>query len=114
MKTERVDMGVVTVLRMEGDIDEGGVKDLRNALLNCLKDQRYNVIVNVENVNFISYMGIGVLVERLRQFRSYEGDLRLVGLNMYMQRMFRMGGITNLFEIYETEAQAVQEYQKAA
>ena len=104
----------VTLIRVMGDVDEDGVKDLRIALVNCLRDNGYNVVVNLSGMKFISYMGVGVLVERLRQFRSYNGDMKLVGLNLYTQRLFRMTGVTNLFETFETEAQAIGRKTKAA
>ena len=104
----------VTIIRVIGDVDEDGVKDLRIALVNCLRDNGYNVVVNLSGMKFISYMGVGVLVERLRQFRSYNGDMKLVGLNLYTQRLFRMTGVTNLFETFETEAQAMVRKTKAA
>ncbi len=114
LKIERVRQGDVTIIRVSGDVDEDGVKELRISLVNCLRDNGYNVIVNLSGMKFISYMGVGVLVERLRQFRSYNGDMKLVGLNLYTQRLFRMTGVTNLFETFETESQAVQGLQKAA
>ena len=114
LNIEKVRQGNVTIIRVSGDVDEDGVKELRIALVNCLRDNGYNVIVNLSGMKFISYMGVGVLVERLRQFRSYDGDMKLVGLNLYTQRLFRMTGVTNLFETFETESQAVQGLQKAA
>jgi anti-anti-sigma factor len=114
MKITRTDMGMVSVLRLQGDIDEDGVQDLRAALLECLKAKRYNLVANVAEVNFISYMGLGVLVERLRQFRAYEGDLKLVALNTYCERMFRMLGVTRVFDTHATEGQAVEAFKSAA
>ena len=107
-------MGMVSVLRLHGDIDENGVQDLRMALLECLKQKRSSVVVNMADVTFISYMGVGVLVERLRQFRAYEGDMKLVALNVYGERMFRMLGVTKLFDSFATEGQAVEAFKEAA
>ncbi|MBI5092376.1 MAG: STAS domain-containing protein [Candidatus Hydrogenedentes bacterium] len=114
MKIERLEMGPVTVLRLEGDIDEYGVKDLRASLLECLKAGRTNLVVNMSSVRFLSYMGLGVLVERLRQVRMCHGDMKLVGLNVYMERLFRMVGVTSLFETFDNEVQAVQIFREAA
>ena len=50
MNINRIDLGPVTVLRMEGDIDDRGANDLRTSLLDCLKDKRYNVIGNLEKL----------------------------------------------------------------
>ncbi len=112
IETRRADD--ITVVRVDGEVDEDGVRQLRIALVNCLRNNGYNVVVNLSGMKFISYMGVGVLVERLRQFRSYEGDMKLVGLNLYTQRLFRMTGVTSLFDVYESEADAIREYREAA
>jgi anti-sigma B factor antagonist len=114
MKTERFEMNGVTILRLAGDIDEGGIEPLRQSLMDCIQDQRYNVVVNMDAVKFVSYMGVGVLIERLRMFRSFGGDLKLSGINMYTERLFRMAGVHNVFSVHKNESQAIQEYQQAA
>ena len=114
MTIHRVDLGPVTVLRIEGDIDQDGVNDLRLSLLECLKAGRCNLVLNMVGLRFLSYMGLGVLVERVRQARACQGDIKLVGINLYVERLLRMVGVTALFEVYESEAQAVQVFQEAA
>jgi len=114
LRIEKIDQGLASVLRLEGEIDEDGVKELRIALLNCLKTGGSNVVVNLRDVGYISYMGIGVLVERLRQFRALNGDMKLVGISLYIERLFRMAGVKSLFDTYESEGQAVQVFQEAA
>lgn len=114
MNIERLENGAITVLRLDGDIDEDGQNVLRVRLMECLKDQRYHVVVNMEDVKFVSYMGVGVLVERLRQLRAQGGDLKLSGVNLYTQRLFRMVGVTKVFETFESESQAVQACREAA
>jgi anti-sigma B factor antagonist len=114
MNISRMEMGSATVLRIEGDIDEDGVNVLRIALLNCLKERRCRVVANLSGARYISFMGLGVLVERLRQLRLKGGDMKLVGVNTYTERVFRMAGISSLFEIHESESQALQGFREAA
>jgi anti-anti-sigma factor len=114
MKFERIEMGPVTVLRLEGNIDEDGVNQLRVGLLRCIKERRFNLVVNLTGIRLVSYMGLGVLVERLRQFRAYSGDMKLVGVNLSLEQMLRMAGVASLFEIYDSETSAAQVYQEAA
>jgi len=114
MEIEQTDIGSVSVLRLAGDLDEDGVKALRLALLECLKGRRCRVIVNLKDVRYISYMGLGVLVERLRQFRARSGDMKLVSVNLYAERLFRMVGCSSIFDTHDTEAQAVQVFREAA
>jgi anti-sigma B factor antagonist len=114
MNIERLETGTVTILRLEGDIDESGMNELRLALMRCIQEQRVNVVMNLADVGFISYLGVGVLVDNLRRLRQYQGDLKLVGMNLYSERLFRMVGVRKVFDTFDTEAQAIQRYQEAA
>lgn len=114
LNIERLETGAVTVLRLAGDIDENGMNALRLGLMECIQDQRCQVVVNLKEVKFVSYMGVGVLVERLRQLRSHQGDMKLVGVNLYTERLFRMVGVTNVFSVFATEDQAIRHYQEVA
>jgi anti-sigma B factor antagonist len=114
MKVERTDNGELTVLRLQGDIDETGVDALRTALYECINDGRVKLVMNLSGVRFVSYMGVGVLVERLRKLRAQGGDMKLVGINLYTQRLFRMVGVHSLFETFDNESQALGEFQEAA
>ena len=114
MHVERTDLGDVTVLRLDGDLDENGIDALREAFYACMTQGHFNLVLNLRNVQFISYMGVGVLVERLRKLRAFKGDLKLVSLNLYAQRLFRMVGVTALFDTFESESQAVRVFQEAA
>lgn len=114
LRIDRGKAGSVTTLRLQGDLDEGSVPELRITLLDLLRDGDCNLVVNLTGVAFVSYMGVGILVERLRQFRTAGGDIKLAGMNLYTQRLFRMVGVTSLFETFDTEAQAVRVYQQAA
>jgi anti-sigma B factor antagonist len=114
LNIDRLETGSVTVIRLEGDIDEEGMNTLRLALMQCIQDRRCNLVVNLDGVKFVSYMGVGVLVERLRQLRACRGDMKLTGVNLYTERLFRMVGVTKVFQIYKAEGQAVQAFREAA
>ncbi len=114
MTVERLDYGSVTVLRLEGDIDGNGVDALRAILYECLSDARVRLVMNLSGVGYISYMALGVIVERLRKMRQQKGDIKLVGLNMQAKQLIRMSGVNGLFEQYDAEPQALAVYQEAA
>jgi anti-sigma B factor antagonist len=114
MIIDRYEMGAVTILRLDGNIDGPDVDDLRLALAHCIKDERCNVVINMTNVKFTSYLGVGVLVERVRQLRAYNGDLKLCNVNTYTQRLFRMSAVTKVFATFASEPEAIQAFRKAA
>ena len=114
MQIERSDVGSVTVLRLSGDINENGIDELRTAFVECLNAKRVKLVMNLNEVRFVSYMGLGVIVERLRTIRAHHGDIKLVGINLYMERLFRMVGVTGLFDTFDSEGQALGVFKEAA
>ncbi len=114
MNIERTSLGDATVVRIHGDLDEDSASDLRVELHDCLVDGRTHLVLNLSDAGFVSYMCLGIIVERLRRFRSQQGDIKLVGVNTYLQRLMRMAGITALFDVFETESQAASVYEQAA
>jgi len=114
MEIQRNDLGAVTVLRPCGDIDLDGVNLLRLALLDCIREKRLNVVVSCGGIRNISYLGVGVLLERMRQLRKLGGDLRLAGMTLCVRRTLDMSSVTPLFVLCETESQACDSYREAA
>lgn len=114
MEIDRKDKGLVTVLRPMGDVDLDGVGKLRLTLLQCIKSKRANIVVNCEGIRGMSYLGVGVLIERMRQCRLAGGDLRLSGLNLHALRTLQMASVDSLFMICDTERQALESFRQAA
>lgn len=114
MNVDRLESGAVTVLRLAGDLDEEGVDMLRLSLTKCLQDQRSRLVVNMADISYVSYLGLGLLVERLRQFRAHRGDLKLANVNLFTSRLMRMVGVLHLFEIFDSESKAMESFRQAA
>jgi anti-sigma B factor antagonist len=114
MDMEQVEAGPVMVLRLHGALEDGGVDTLRTALTNCLQARRACVVVNLDDVAVVSYLGLGVLVERLRLFRKSGGDLKLARPSLHVKRLMRLAAVLHLFDICESEAHAVEAFREAA
>lgn len=91
----------VTVLELKGELNTQGASEVRELLGECMKSGRSNIVIDLRAVNEISYVGIGVLVERLRQVRARNGDIKLVSPNGWMRRIFRLVG-ADMFEMYDS------------
>ena len=113
-KIDRMNMGDATIVRIQGDLDEGNADQLRNALQECINDGCTHLVLNLAEAGFVSYMSLGIIVERLRRFRAMQGDIKLVGVNTYLQRLMRMAGITALFDVFESESQAISGFKQVA
>ena len=114
LNIERSEMGGITLLRLHGDIDDEGRNRLRLMLARCADADRCHIVVNLAGVKYVSYLGVAVLLEWLQHLQAFGGDLKLVGMNLYTERLLRMVGVSKRFAAFQSEAQAIQEYRKAA
>jgi anti-sigma B factor antagonist len=107
MKTETREQTEATIVDVTGDIDMGTSPGLRKTLLESLK-QTPRLVVNLRGVRYIDSSGIASLVEVLKEARNKEKRLVLFGLNKAVHEVLQLTRLTKIFEIRETEEQALQ------
>jgi anti-anti-sigma factor len=74
-----------------------------------LDNGRYNLIIDLNNINYINSGGLRCLVSAWRRTKAQNGDIVLFGLNDRILEVFTMVGFDKIFHIVDTslEAQAV-------
>jgi anti-sigma B factor antagonist len=107
---EKVQHENVAVLKVCGNLDTSTSKLLKKALAELIHEERYNIVVDMQKVAQINYMGVGALLERLRQVRRFQGDLRLAGLNKLTRKGLSMVGASKVFETFVNEDEAVASF----
>ena len=107
---ERVEHENVSVLKVSGNLDTSTSKLLKEVLTDLIKEHHYNIVVDMRKVVQINYMGVGTLLERLRQVRRLSGDLKLANLNRITRKALSMVGASKVFETYETEEGAIASF----
>jgi anti-sigma B factor antagonist len=96
-----------TIVDVSGDIDMGTSPGLRKTLLESLKATP-RLVVNLREVRYVDSSGIASLVEVLKEARNTEKQLVLFGLNKTVQEVLQLTRLTKIFEIRETEEEALQ------
>jgi anti-sigma B factor antagonist len=107
MKTATRQQPGTTIVDVTGDIDMGTSPGLRKLLLDSLKSAS-RVVVNMGEVRYIDSSGIASLVEVLMKARDNRKRLVLFGLNKTVQEVLQLTRLTTVFEIRETEEEALQ------
>ena len=107
---EKVEHENVAVLKVCGNLDTSTSKLLKKALSELIREERYNIVVDMQKVVQINYMGVGTLLERLRQVRRFQGDLRLFGLNKLTRKCLSMVGASKVFETFVSEDEAIASF----
>ena len=96
-----------TVLSVGGEIDVYTAPKLREQLVDLVNSGQYHLVVDMEGVEFLDSTGLGVLVGGLKRVRAHDGSLRLVCTQERILKIFRITGLTKVFPIYDSIADAV-------
>ena len=97
----------IEVIDVAGKIDIYTAPRLRELLIDLVSTDRYQLIVNLERVEFLDSTGLGVLVGGLKRVRAHDGSLDLVCTQERLLKLFRITGLAKVFGIHETVDQAI-------
>ncbi|UZN02424.1 STAS domain-containing protein [Cellulomonas sp. S1-8] len=101
------DVGVRTVLHVSGEIDVASADRLRERTTLLVAQGRTDLVVDLTGVTFLDSTGLGLLVGTLKRVRTLGGDLVLVVDSERLLKVFRITGLTQVFDIRETVADAL-------
>jgi anti-sigma B factor antagonist len=96
-----------TVVAVGGEIDVYTAPKLREKLIGLVESGSYQLIVDMEGVEFLDSTGLGVLVGGLKRVRAHDGWIDLVCTQSRILRIFRITGLNKVFSIFDTIADAV-------
>ena len=96
-----------TVVEVGGEIDVYAAPKLREALIELVQSGTYHIVVDMEQVEFLDSTGLGVLVGGLKRVRSHDGSMTLVCTQERLLKIFRITGLTRVFEIHPDVSAAV-------
>ncbi len=96
-----------SILTVRGEVDVYTAPRLREKLVELAGEGHYQIVVDLEGVDFLDSTGLGVLVGGLKRLRSHEGDLQLVCTQHRILKVFEITGLTKVFSIFDSVDAAV-------
>ena len=101
-----------TVIAVSGEIDVYTAPRLREAIVSLTDAGNYRLIVDMEGVEFLDSTGLGVLVGGLKRVRAHDGAIDLVCTQGRILRIFRITGLSRVFNIYDSVDEALASHDK--
>jgi anti-sigma B factor antagonist len=89
-----------TVVTVGGEIDVYTAPKLREQLIDLVSSGNYDLVVDMENVDFLDSTGLGVLVGALKRLRAAGGTFGLVCSKEPLLKIFRITALDQVFPIY--------------
>ncbi len=108
--TER-QAGDITILDMNGKVTIGeGSIALRTTIRRLLGEGKKKILLNLGSVGYIDSSGIGELVSSFTAVNKEEGKLKLLNLTQKIQDLLAITKLLTVFDVYETESDALGSY----
>ena len=97
-----------TVLTVAGELDVVGAPQVRQSVMDAVKDGRRCLVLDLSGVDFIDSFGIGVLVGALKRVRLLDGDLMMVVPEPRVRRVLEVCDLDRVFTLHRSLADALE------
>ena len=101
------DKNDITVIAFTGNLDTNTAPDAEKDINALIEKGAKNILINFENLGYISSAGLRLLLRTGKQLKSREGNLRICSMNITVKEVFDMSGFSMIFNIFETESEAM-------
>lgn len=99
--------GSVTVIDIKGDVTTFADAKISEAYNVATQEGSLKLVLNFHHSNYINSAGIAILIRIVTSCGRNGQKLAMSGLNEHFQKIFRMVGLSQYADIYESEEQAV-------
>ena len=99
------------IVYLEGRLDVSVSNEVEEGLTELIDNKGYtNIILNMEGVDYMSSSGFRACISTLRKLNSKEGKLKITQIRPAVKRIFDVIELTSLFDIYDTDEQALKSF----
>ena len=98
-----------TIVAVGGEIDVYTAPKLRDKITELVAAGVYDIVIDMEAVEFLDSTGLGVLVGGLKKVRAHDGSMRLICNQERLLKIFRITGLAKVFAIHGSQADALAE-----
>ncbi len=103
-------VGSVSVIDVKGYLDAHTAPELENVFNKLLDEKRFKVVVNFDELKYISSAGLGVFMAYVETMRENKGDIKFSNMKENVYNIFDLLGFPILYEFFKDEREALQKF----
>jgi len=110
MKIETRESDGVHIIAFEGNLDTNTSPEAEAKINELLEAGKQKLLVNFEQLNFISSAGLRILLATVKKLNTSGGALRICSLNSTVQEVFDISGFATILSVKGTEEEALSSF----
>jgi len=103
--------GGVVIVRPVGEIDALTASSFAAVLNQQLQAGGKQLVIDLEQVEFMSSAGLRVLLMVLKELRRQQGNLRLAAVRDKVLQILQMSGFSTIFQLFPTVEDATASFR---
>ena len=97
----------VMVLAFSGNLDTNTAPEAENQINELMDAGESNILINFEDLNYISSAGLRVLLATAKKMMTTGGSLKICSLNSTVQEVFDISGFSTILSLEANESDAL-------
>jgi anti-anti-sigma factor len=104
------DSGTTVVVNVQGEVDVYTGHELNNVFKDVIDRGKKEIVLNLENTQYIDSTGLGIIAYAARNLSQREGKINVVSVRPQVMKIFEMSGLSkkNIY-FFDKEAEALQD-----
>jgi len=100
----------IKILYIEGELNANNSGEAETRLNQMIMGGNKKIVVNLDKLSYISSAGLRIFLISNKLITKKEGTLRLCNLNNTVKEVFEISGFHMIFEIFNTEEEALANF----
>lgn len=101
----------ILVVYLEGRLDVSVANEVEENLADLIDNGGHTkVLLNMKDVDYMSSSGFRACISTLRKLNAKDGHLKICNIKPAVKRIFDVIELTSLFDISETEEEALSSF----
>ena len=100
----------ICILTLNGRLDASSSSEFREKILQLIEDGTKKIILDCENLDYISSAGLRVVLEATKEIKRHGGKLMLCSLQDYIKEVFEVAQFDSFLHIGGTLEEAIKTF----
>jgi anti-sigma B factor antagonist len=100
----------IYIIEISGRMDTISSKEIEAKLDDAIEHNEAKIIVDLAAVDYISSVGLRVLLAALKKQKERRGSIKLVSLQPFVKDIFKMTGFDRIFSISSSQEEAINKF----
>jgi anti-sigma B factor antagonist len=98
----------ICILTLSGRLDASSSSEFREKIFQIIEDGTNRVILDCENLDYISSAGLRVVLEATKEIKQNNGEIMLCALQDYIKEVFEVAQFDAFLSIGDTLEEAIK------